>query len=99
MTDATTEFLQELAARGHEPALAKVTGTLRFDLRDGGARAARWLSTIRYTAASSPDGVAVHGEGLNPLLVDDPHLRDALLRRYRYPETEPHHSAPACRPT
>ena len=32
MTDATTEFFQELAARGHEPALAKVTGTLRFDL-------------------------------------------------------------------
>jgi hypothetical protein len=28
MTDATTEFLQELAARGHEPALANVTGTL-----------------------------------------------------------------------
>jgi len=31
MTGATTEFFQELAARGHEPALAKVTGTLRFD--------------------------------------------------------------------
>jgi hypothetical protein len=39
MTDATTEFFQEPAARGHEPALAKVTGTLRFDLRT----AARWL--------------------------------------------------------
>ncbi len=46
MTDATTEFFEELAARGHEPALAKVTGTLRFDLRDGGARAERWLITI-----------------------------------------------------
>jgi putative sterol carrier protein len=47
MTDATTEFFQELAARGHEPALAKVTGTLRFDLRDGGERPVRWLITIR----------------------------------------------------
>ena len=46
MTNATTEFFQELAARGHEPALAKATGTLRFDLRDGGARAERWLITI-----------------------------------------------------
>jgi putative sterol carrier protein len=44
--DATTEFFQALAAHGHEPALAKVTGTLRFDLRDGGARAERWLITI-----------------------------------------------------
>jgi hypothetical protein len=32
MTDTTTEFFQELAVRGHEPALVKVTGTLRFDL-------------------------------------------------------------------
>jgi putative sterol carrier protein len=46
MTDATTEFFEALAARGHEPALAKATGTLRFDLRDGGARAERWLITI-----------------------------------------------------
>jgi hypothetical protein len=39
MTDATKEFFQELAARGHEPALEKATDALRFDLRDGGARA------------------------------------------------------------
>jgi putative sterol carrier protein len=45
-TDATTQFFQELAARGHEPALEKVTGTLRFDLT-GGERVARWLVTIR----------------------------------------------------
>jgi putative sterol carrier protein len=46
MTDATTEFFQGLATRGHEPVLAKATGTLRFDLRYGGARAERWLITI-----------------------------------------------------
>jgi putative sterol carrier protein len=44
-TDATTQFFQELAARGHEPALEKVTGTLRFDLT-GGERTTRWLITI-----------------------------------------------------
>jgi hypothetical protein len=36
IADATTKFLQELAERGYEPALEKVTGTLRFDIRDGG---------------------------------------------------------------
>jgi putative sterol carrier protein len=46
MVDATTEFFQGLADRGHEPGLAKATGTLRFDLRDRGARAERWLITI-----------------------------------------------------
>ena len=46
MTDATTEFFEEFAARGHDPALAKVSGTLRFDVRDGGARAERWLVSI-----------------------------------------------------
>ena len=35
MTDATTEFFQELGARGHEPLLEKATGTVRFDLSDG----------------------------------------------------------------
>ena len=46
MTDATTQFFDALAARGHEPALAKITGTIRFDLRDGDSGAVRWLITI-----------------------------------------------------
>jgi putative sterol carrier protein len=46
MTDATKEFFHGLAGRGHEPALAKATGTLRFDLMDAAARAERWLITI-----------------------------------------------------
>jgi putative sterol carrier protein len=46
MTDATAEFFEALAGRGHEPVLAKATGTLRFDLSDGGGRAERWLITI-----------------------------------------------------
>jgi putative sterol carrier protein len=43
--DPTTQFFQELEARGHDPGLEKVTGTLRFDLRNG-KRTARWLVAI-----------------------------------------------------
>ena len=46
MPDATTEFFDRLAANGHEPALKRVTGTLRFDIRDGG-QTVRWLVGIR----------------------------------------------------
>jgi predicted lipid carrier protein YhbT len=45
MTDATTEFFRELGRRGHTPLLAKVTGTVRFDLVDGD-RTDRWLVTV-----------------------------------------------------
>jgi putative sterol carrier protein len=45
MTDATTEFFAGLAARGHEPTLERVKGTLRFDLIEG-RRTARWLVAI-----------------------------------------------------
>jgi putative sterol carrier protein len=44
--DPTTEFFQELEARGHEAVLENVTGTLRFDLVNG-KRTARWLVAIR----------------------------------------------------
>ena len=46
MTDTTTAFFQDLDARGHEPLLEKVTGTVRFDLLNGG-RTAHWLVTIK----------------------------------------------------
>ena len=45
-TDATTKFFDELEARGHEPGLEKLTGTLRFDLLNGDKRTARWLIEI-----------------------------------------------------
>jgi putative sterol carrier protein len=45
MSDATTEFFQTLGERGHEPALEKIRGTIRFDL-EGGERPTRWLVTI-----------------------------------------------------
>jgi putative sterol carrier protein len=43
--DATTQFFEGLDARGHEPALETLTGTLRFDLKNG-KRTARWLIAI-----------------------------------------------------
>jgi putative sterol carrier protein len=45
MGDATSEFFDDLAQRGHQPMLEKVSGTMRFDLRDGD-RTERWLLTI-----------------------------------------------------
>jgi putative sterol carrier protein len=45
MTDATTEFFDELGRRGHEPLLQTTTGTLRFDVADGD-RVERWFVTI-----------------------------------------------------
>ena len=46
MTDATTEFFENLDARGHEPLLERATGTLRIELSNG-KRRARWLVTIK----------------------------------------------------
>jgi putative sterol carrier protein len=43
--DATTEFFDALAERGHEPLLEKATGTVRFDLRDG-KKTDRWHVTV-----------------------------------------------------
>ena len=42
---ATSGFFRELGDRGHVPSLAKTTGTMRFDLSDGG-RTERWLLTL-----------------------------------------------------
>jgi putative sterol carrier protein len=45
MTDATAEFFDALAERGHEPLLEQATGTVRFDLRDG-KKTGRWLIAV-----------------------------------------------------
>ncbi len=45
MSDAILELFQELGRRGHEPLLAKVTGSVRFDLVDDG-RTDRWLVAV-----------------------------------------------------
>jgi putative sterol carrier protein len=45
MADATTEFFDVLARRGHEPMLEKVRATIRFDFANGG-RTERWLVSV-----------------------------------------------------
>ena len=59
MSDAVVEFFRELGQRGHEPLLAKVTGSARFDLVDDG-RTDRWLVAVDKgdTTVSHKDGPA-----------------------------------------
>jgi putative sterol carrier protein len=45
MVDATTMFFEDLERRGHEPLLAKSSGTIRFDLREQ-AQTQHWLVRI-----------------------------------------------------
>jgi putative sterol carrier protein len=46
VTDATTEFFSGLGERGHEPALEKANGILRFDVSNGKKRPTRWTLEI-----------------------------------------------------
>jgi putative sterol carrier protein len=51
MTDATTEFFEKLARRGHEPLLKKVTGTMRFDLAEG-TRTDHYVVAVKHGAVA-----------------------------------------------
>jgi hypothetical protein len=44
MSDATVAFFEELRARGHEPRLRNVTGTVRFDITQDGSTKLWWLA-------------------------------------------------------
>jgi len=44
MSDATVAFFEELRARGHEPRLRNVTGTVRFDITEDGSTKLWWLA-------------------------------------------------------
>ncbi|MCZ7526358.1 MAG: SCP2 sterol-binding domain-containing protein [Acidimicrobiia bacterium] len=45
-TSAARAFFEELAHRGHEPLLRRLSGTIRFDLT-GGRRTEHWYVTVR----------------------------------------------------
>ncbi|TML73399.1 MAG: SCP2 sterol-binding domain-containing protein [Actinobacteria bacterium] len=45
MTDVVDQFFAELADRGREPLLERVTGSLRFELSDGG-KTDRWFVEV-----------------------------------------------------
>ena len=57
MANATAEFFEGLASRGHEPLLEKVRGTIRVDL-DVGKRKEHWL-----VAVNKGDVRVSHGNG------------------------------------
>jgi SCP-2 sterol transfer family len=45
-TDATQVFFEELRTRGHEPALSRAKGLLRFDVADESKSRRRWLVAL-----------------------------------------------------
>jgi len=59
MSDGVMEFFQELGRRGRQPLLAKVAGTVRFDLVTNG-RTDQWLVAVDRgdTAVSHQAGPA-----------------------------------------
>jgi putative sterol carrier protein len=46
MADAVQEFFQELESKGHQPLLAKVKGSVRFDLVEDNGATDHWLVAV-----------------------------------------------------
>jgi hypothetical protein len=69
--DETTRFFESIARREYEPALAKISGTLRFDLHEG-ARTTHWLLTINrgHLRVSQEDREADTVVGTSPELFE-----------------------------
>jgi putative sterol carrier protein len=86
MTDATEAFFRGLEARDHEPLLAKATGTLRFDLADGG-QTDHWLVAVHKGAVAVSHGageadLVLHTERklFDEVVRGEANLTAALLR-------------------
>lgn len=75
MREATTQFFERLARRGHEPFLEKVSGTLRFELEEGGG-------TDRWFIAIDKGDVSVSQEDrqADAVIRTDPGLFDRMIR-------------------
>jgi putative sterol carrier protein len=48
MADTVEEFFQELEDKGHQPLLAKLKGTVRFDLMNGNGPTDHWLVAVDH---------------------------------------------------
>ncbi|MFC4019446.1 SCP2 sterol-binding domain-containing protein [Micromonospora sp. GCM10011542] len=72
MVDATTRFFEDLDRRGYEPLLAKSSGTLRFDLREG-AQTRHWLLRIDHgrLTVTQEDREADTVVGTSPALFEE----------------------------
>jgi hypothetical protein len=57
MTNATTEFFEELGRRGHEPLLKKANGTVRFDLEQGSRTEYRLVAVKKGDIVVSQENV------------------------------------------
>jgi len=66
VADSAAHFFDGLASRGHEPLLAKASGTLRFELVDG-RKTERWFVEVRkgdiaVSRRNAPADCVVRGE-------------------------------------
>jgi putative sterol carrier protein len=66
MSDATTAFFADLDARGHEPMLGRITGTVGFELSNG-KKTDHWRISIRkgalrVTEDESPADCVIHSD-------------------------------------
>ena len=61
MSDATADFFDELAQRGHEPLLRKTRGTVRFDIVHGGETEYRYVTIDRGDIGVSRKRAAADG--------------------------------------
>jgi putative sterol carrier protein len=66
MTTPTAEFFDNLGHRGHEPLLARVSATVRFDIADGERTEQRLVridhGDIRVSADSEPADCVLAGD-------------------------------------
>jgi putative sterol carrier protein len=86
MTDATTRFFEVLSQRRHEPLLARVTGSARFDVTDDGD-IEHWLiriskGDIEVTQGAEPADCVIRADRdqLNDLVTGRVNAMAELLR-------------------
>ena len=84
MADATTEFMNELGRRGHDPLLQKVNETVRFDLSSG-KKIDRWLVRI----ANGDVTVSHKGGAADTVISADRKLFDRLAHGEANPVASP----------
>jgi putative sterol carrier protein len=95
MTDATTRFFEALTQRRHEPLLARVSGTARFDVTDDGD-IEHWLiriskGDIEVTQDAQPADCVIRADRdqLNDLVTGRVNALAELLRGSLIVEGDP----------
>ena len=73
--DPTSDFFGELGARGQEPMLARVSGTMRIDVTDG-VRTEHWYLTI----AKGKTEISRRNAPADAVLIADKALFDGMVQ-------------------